>query len=194
MSVNALRFSIAYKCSGGHALTLGAFILRPDQSWEVVDSSGFGFSDWFSGPIGHDFHVSGTFSASRETVTGTLHSLLLQAGSRGRSDSWPLSLGASAVVAPFALPMPSQITLAQFQHIPTGITTAAVERRLGAPDDRDVFHPAGMIATTIPSGVPGSAQTWLDYAWRGHLFRYFQFSFRRDRIIARSLGRSLAGS
>jgi hypothetical protein len=201
MGVTALRFSITYGCTSGRALTLRALILRPDQSWGIVDRSGgpaasgvFGFSDWFSGPIGHDFHVTGTFSASRDTVTGTLHSLLLRAGRRGRCDSGPLRFRASLAAAPFKLPQLREITLSQYHEVPSGITTAAVERRLGAPNDRDIFHPAGVITTTIPSGVPGARQTWLDYRWRGHPRRYFQFFFRADRLIAGSPGRSIAGT
>lgn len=201
MVVTALRFSLTYTCTNGRGLTLQALILRPDESWAIVQRSPgptpsgvVGFSDWFSGPIGHDFHVTGTFSTNKDTVTGTLHSLLLSAGRFGRCDSGPVRYRAPLVAARFTLPNPAQITLAQYHEVPSGITTAAVERRLGVPDDRDIFHPAGVVTTTIPSGVPGSGQTWLDYRWRGHRGRYFQFLFRAGRLIPGSPGRSITGA
>ena len=201
MGVTALRFSIVYRCTGQRELKLRALILRPDQAWAIVDRSGsaahgdvFGFSDWFSGPIGHDFHITGTLSANREAVTGTLHSLLLGAGRAGTCDSGPLRFQASIAGALFKVPRPREITLTQYRAVPAGATAAAAQQRLGSPNDREIYQPAGVITTTIPSGVPGAGQTWLDYRWRGHQHRYFQFFFRGHRLLPGSPGRSIAST
>jgi hypothetical protein len=94
----------------------------------------------------------------------------------------------AATLSPPALPHPTQITLAQYRALPSGITIAAAQRRLRPPADRDRFAPTGVIGGTLPGG----AQPFLDYAWRGHPDRYFQFFFHSGRLIAGMPGRSIA--
>jgi hypothetical protein len=195
--VTALRFSISYSCMRRRGMTLHALVLRPDYSWAIVDRSPLaapgaqlGFSDWFGGPVGHVFHVTGTLSADATAVTGTLHSVL-RVG-RSRCDSGHLDYRADLTRTALPLPRPVEITRNQYRRLPTGTTVAVAERALGAPNDRDVFQPTGIIAGTLPSGIPGADQTWLDYLWRGHRHRYFQFFFRAGRLIAGEAGRSIA--
>lgn len=200
-AVVAARFSIAYRCPAHRSLTLRVLILRPHDSWALVNrlppAAGrplIGFSDWFSGPAGHDFHITGTLSSDRSRVTGTLHSRLADAGGFERCDSGHLGYHAVLGATRLALPATRSITLAQFRHLPSGITTAETARRFGAPDDHDSFRPAGVVANSLPTGVPGAGQTWMDYAWRGHPRRFFQFFFRAGRLIPGSPGRSIAWS
>ncbi len=195
--VTALRFSISYLCRAAHGVTLRGLILRPDDSWAIVDRSSpdsqvavMGFSDWFSGPNGHDFHITGTLSADGSAVTGTLHSLL-RGGRAGRCDSGHLRYRAVVAAGRFPVPALVRLTRSQYRRLPSGTTIAAAERVLGAPNDRDIFAPANVILGTLPSGVPGAGQTWLDYRWRGHPHHYFQFFFRAGRLLSGEPGRSV---
>jgi hypothetical protein len=187
--VTAVRFSISYACTGRRHLKLHVLVLRPDDSWAIVDRTPLavlGFSDWFSGPIGHDFHITGTFSADSTALTGTLHSVLRLG--HNRCDTGHLQYRAALGSQPFQLPAETSLTRSQYRRLPSGITIGAAERVLGPPNDRDVFHPTGVISNTLPGGA---SQTWLDYRWRGHPHRYFQFLFRAGRLIPGQPGRSI---
>lgn len=193
--VTALRFSIGYACSEHRVLTLRALILRPDDSWALVarwPSSVIGFSDWFSGPSGHDFHVTGTLATDASSLNGTIHSLLRGAGQRTGCDSGHLRFRAALSTSRAGLPVPASLTLHQYKALPSAITIASAQRILGPANDRDIFSPAGVITATVPSGPAGSRQSWLDYRWTAHPRHYFQFFFRRGRLLPHNVGRSIA--
>lgn len=193
--ITALRFSMVYACPRHRMLRLQALILRPDDAWGLVQrwpATVIGFSDWFSGPGGHDFHVTGTLSTDAGVLSGTLHSLLRAAGPRTGCDSGQLRFHAALTASRPRLPVPVSLTLHQYKTLPSGITIASARRTLGPPNDRDVFRPARVIADTAMYGPPGSRQSWLDYRWKGHPRRYFQFFFRAGRLLAHGLGRSIA--
>jgi hypothetical protein len=178
-SVVELRFAIAYRCAGDRRLKLRALVLRTAHPWQTGDTGGRGFCDWFSGPIGHDFHVTGTFSTSRQTLAGTLHSLLLSSRS-GRCDTGSVPFAASFTRSHVSLPAGGSITLAQYQRLPEGLTVAGVERRVGPPADRESFAPAGVIQVDLPNGIPGGYASCLGYAWRDHPHRSFSLFPRRS--------------
>ena len=186
-SVVELRFAIAYQCADRRRLALRALVLRAAHPWQIGDTGGRGFSDWFSGPIGHDFHITGTLSTSRRTLTGTLHSLLLDSP-HGRCDSGPMRFAASFARSRVALPAGGSITLSQYQRVPNGLSIAEVETRLGPPADRERFQPAGVIAVDQPTGVPGAYEGCLGYLERDYPHRPFSLCFHASRLISRYQG------
>lgn len=193
--VTALWFAMVYSCPRHHLLRLHALILRPDDAWGLVErwpTTVIGFSDWFSGPDGHDFHVTGTLSTDASVLSGTIHSLLRAAGRRTGCDSGHLRFHAALTAARPGLPVPVSLTLRQYKALPSGITIAAAQRILGPPNDREIFRPARVIANTATYGPAGSRQSWLDYRWKGHPPRYFQFFFHAGRLLSHGLGRSIA--
>lgn len=193
-AITALRFSVGYACPRHRLLRLHALILRPDDAWRLVErwpTTVIGFSDWFSGPDGHDFHVTGTLSRDASVLSGTIHSLLRAAGRRTGCDSGHLRFQAALTASRLGLPVAVKLTLHQYKALPSGITIASARRILGPPNDRDIFSPTRVVADTATYGPPGSRQSWLDYRWKGHPRRYFQFSFHAGRLLSHALGRSI---
>lgn len=194
-AITALRLAVVYRCARHRSLRLRALVLRPDGAWALIarwPTAIVGFSDWFSGPDGHDFHITGTLPPGARSMTGTIHSLLVHAGQLGRCDSGHVHFQAALTTARLRLPTPVAITMRQYKALPSGITIASAQRRLGAANDREIFTPGGTIALTLPSGPPGAQSSWLDYRWKGHPARYFQFFFRAGHLLAHEAGRSIA--
>lgn len=160
--VTALRFSIVYRCERGGPLNLRAVVVRAAEPWKLEDSDGRGFSDWFGGPAGRAFHITGTLSRTGSTLTGTLHSLLTGTR-RGPCDSGHLRFRMSPSRGAFRLPRPSQITSRQYRRLRNGTSLGVVLKRFGPPTDRETFTPRGVIEENLPQGVPGSFEQCLNY-------------------------------
>ena len=187
-SVKAVRFKINYTCTDGSRFALTAFIYRLATPWIVEDNHGRGFSDWFGGPVGHDFHITGTFTVSGDAVRGTLHSLLLDDRPHTRCDSGHLSFRARPSPVRFRLPRTAQLTLAQFQAPHNGIRVGDLEAQLGPPANDDIYDPPGIIVSGFPEGVPHASETCLYYLWHDHPRRSFQFCFHNGRLNLRLKG------
>lgn len=178
-AVPELRFTIAYRCTAG-ARVLRVAVYRPLAAWEILDSGGRGFSDWFSGPIGHDFHVTGTFATDGRSLTGTLHSRL-RSPIAGVCDSGRVTFTAAATGRPARVAAGHAITLRAFEAIRLGTPAGGVVARLGSPADREAFDPAGLV------GDPYPRRGLLVYARRGHPGAQLSFVLRGGRVYQHDL-------
>lgn len=177
-AVFAVNFSIVYRCTRASHVSLRVNVLRPVDAWQIEDAGGRGFSDWFSGPIGHDFHIIGTFTQDGRAVSGTLHSLLVSTR-RGRCDSGRVSFQASLVRPPVSPPSSGAITLAQYRSVQLGTTARAVVAFIGLPADRETFAPADFVEH--PIALNGS----LLYTRRDHPHQVLGFIVRGGRVVSR---------
>jgi hypothetical protein len=175
-AVVALHFSIAYRCTQASHVSLRVAVYRPLRQWEILDSEHRGFSEWFTGPIGHDFHVIGTFAQDGRSLTGTLHSLLWNPR-LGTCDSGHLHYSAKLVHRPVAQPATRAITLTEYHSVEPGTPITGVVARFGPPPDHESFSPSHTIVDPYP--LNGG----LTYIRRGHPRQQLCFVGRDGRIV-----------
>ncbi len=178
-AVIAVRFTLLAICPRGR-VSLQVIVRRGADPWAILDSGGRGFSDWFAGPIGHAFHLTGTFSTDRRTATGTLH-LRARLSNRGMCDSGHVDWAART--APGRRLAPERggaITLTAYRSVAVGTPVAAVLARLGAPADRVTIVPAGLLSEYGHAGG-------LVYRRAGRAKDLLSYGIRRGRIAVREL-------
>jgi hypothetical protein len=176
-AVVAFHFSIAFRCSQASHVSVRVAVYRPLRQWEIFDSDHRGFSEWFTGPIGHDFHVVGTFAQAGRSLTGTLHSLL--SNSRlGNCDSGHLHYSAKLIHRPVTRPATRAITLTEYHSVEPGTPITAVVARFGPPPDHESFSPSHTIVDPYP------LDEGLTYIRRGHPKQQLCFVGRDGRIVS----------